>query len=215
MSNDDLTRTNLVVDNTKLSPTLQCPICLDLVMDPVECENCRKLFCKECINSWLKNSSECPNKHLFEKQSTLDDWIKPALDRIFIKCPFQNCNNSYAYTTWKNHVNRCASKSKGYKTLSTENTTPTGDEIFEFKEVQFFVKLINNQNLVFVLPLSTTVKELKEKLKEKSGFKVSEQRLSCNGKNMDDERMLEFYGVQQNTTIVQLARLKGGNEIYD
>ena len=60
------------------------------------------------------------------------------------------------------------------------------------------------------MPLSTTVQELKEKLKEKTGFSVNEQRLTCNGKNMSDDKMLEYYGVQKNTTIYQLARLLGG-----
>ena len=87
---DELTRTNLVVDNNKLSPTLQCSICLDLVMEPVECQKCSKLFCKECINNWLQNSTQCPNKHQFIKKSTLDDWIKPALNRIFINVLFKD-----------------------------------------------------------------------------------------------------------------------------
>ena len=204
---EELTRTNLVVSsNTKESPTLQCSICLDLVMEPVECENCSKLFCKECIEGWFKNSTNCPNKHIFLKKSKLDDWVKPALDRIFLKCPFQHCTGSYAHSQWKNHLKKCVSNKKGYKTINT----PTGDEIFEWKEVQFFVKDINNKNHTFILPLSTTVQELKEKLKQKTGFAVNAQRLSCNGKNMMDDKMLEYYGVQANTTIVQLARLLGG-----
>ena len=32
-----------------------------------------------------------------------------------------------------------------------------------------------------------------------------------NGKEMDNPKMLEFYGLQENQTITQLARLKGGN----
>ena len=204
---DELTRTNLVVDNNKLSPTLQCSICLDLVMEPIECNNCSKLFCKECINNWLKNSSECPNKHTFIRKSTLDDWIKPVLDRIFINCPYNGCNASYSHSVWSNHLKRCAFKSKGFKGAGD---TPIGDEIFEWKDVQFFVKDINNRNLTFLLPLSTTVRELKEKLKEKTGFTVEQQRLTCMGKNMADDKMLEYYGVQANTTIYQLARLKGG-----
>ena len=182
-------------------------------MDPVECDSCRKLFCKECIEGWLKNSDKCPNQHQFKKKSTLDDWIKPALNKIFINCPFKSCNNSYAYSTWSSHVKRCASKSKGCKPLSTDSLTPIGDEIFQWKDVQLFVKLVNGQTVTLTLPLNTTVREMKEKLEEKSGIKVNEQWLSCNGKNMDDDRMLEFYGVQNNTTIAQLMRLKGGNKI--
>ena len=60
-----------------------------------------------------------------------------------------------------------------------------------------------------MLSLNTTVRELKEKLKEKTGFIVEQQILSCNGKNMADDKMLEYYDVQANTTVYQLDRLKG------
>ena len=75
---------NLVANNNKLSPTLQCSICLDFIMEPIECQNCNKLFCKECINNWLKQWNECPNNHSLVKKSILDDWIKPILDKNYI-----------------------------------------------------------------------------------------------------------------------------------
>ena len=204
---EELTRTNLIANNDKLSPTLQCSICLDLVMEPVECNTCSKLFCKECIDNWLKQSNECPNKHVFVKKLILDAWIKPILDKIYINCPYKDCNSLYAYSTWANHLKRCACKTKGFRGTGD---TPTGEEMFEWKEIQIFVRDITDRSHAFTLPLSTTVKELKEKLKEKTGFNVEDQRLSCMGKNLDDERMLEFYGIQQNTTIYQMARLHGG-----
>ena len=207
---DELTKTNLIVNNNGISPSLQCSICLDLVMIPTECNTCGKLFCKECIENCLKYSRECPNKHPFSKKIKLDDWIQPALNKIYIKCPFKDCNNQYAYSTWSNHIKVCSNKNRGFKTMSMDTTTPGGDEVFEWKDVQFFVKCINNQTITFMLPLSTTVKELKEKLKDKTGFSVESQRLSVNGKQMADDKMLEYYNVQTNSTIFQLARLKGG-----
>ena len=89
---DELTKTNLIVNKNGISPSFQCNICLDLVMNPIECNSCSKLFCKECIESWLKSSKnhECPNKHTFSKKGKLDEWIQPALNRIFIKCPFKD-----------------------------------------------------------------------------------------------------------------------------
>ena len=178
-------------------------------MNPVECNGCSKLFCKDCIENWLKHSRECPNKHNFSKKEKLDDWIKPALNKIFIKCPFKDCNNQYAYSTWSNHIKVCPNKNRGFKLMRVDSTTPEGDDVFEWKDVQFFVKCINNQTITFTLPLCTTIKELKEKLKDKTGFAVESQRLSCNGKHMADEKMLEFYNIQANSTIFQLARLKG------
>ncbi len=83
-----LTRTNLVTNNDKLSPTLQCSICLYFIMEPIEFKNCSKLFYKECINNWLKQSNECPNKHSFVKKAILDDSIKPILDKNYINSFF-------------------------------------------------------------------------------------------------------------------------------
>ena len=82
---------------------------------------------------------------------------------------------------------------------------------FEWESIQFFVKDINGKSHIFVLPLSTTVKELKEKLEIKTGFKVEDQRLTCNGKTMENNKLLEYYGLQPNQTIMQITRLKGGN----
>ena len=82
---------------------------------------------------------------------------------------------------------------------------------FKWEVIQFFVKDIYNKTHTFRLPLSTTVKELKIYLQEKTGLKVESQRLSCNGKIMDDQKMLEFYRLQNGQIIFQLSRLLGGN----
>ena len=212
LNNNEISRGKLISNLTSVSPTLQCSICLDLVMDPVECKNCSKLFCKYCIDNWLKNNNECPNKHIFEKKEELDEWIKVALGKIFLKCPFKGCCSDFAYKYWKNHVKKCNCKLRGCIKLN-DNDAIEGDggELFSWKPIQFFVKDIHGNNHLFVLPLSTTVKELKEKLEEKTGFKVEAQYLSCNGKPMNDNKLLEFYGILPNQTILQLGRLKGGS----
>ena len=215
LNNNQIQRGKLVANKKTVSPTLQCAICMDLVMTPVECETCSKLFCKDCIDNWLKNSNECPNKHPFVKKEQLDDWIKIELGRIFIKCPYIGCGSDYAYKHWTKHVKKCRFKLKGVKKINNDNdedTTEGGEEPFVWEKVQFFVKDIYNRTHTFILPLSTTVRELKEKLEEKTGLKVEAQRLTCNGKNMDNTKMLEYYGLQSDQTIFQLGRLKGGNK---
>ena len=39
---------------------LQCPICLGLVKDPLQHEECGKLFCEECIEKYGKYK-RCPH----------------------------------------------------------------------------------------------------------------------------------------------------------
>ena len=109
------------------------------------------------------------------------------------------------------HVKKCKCKSKGVIKINDVETTYEDDEPFIWEKVQFFVNDIHGRTHTFMLPLSTTVRELKEKLEEKTGFKVEAQRLTCNGKEMDNPKMLEFYEIQKDQTINQLARLKGGN----
>lgn len=36
----------------ELKDSMICGICLEIPIDPMECENCRGLFCKECITKW-------------------------------------------------------------------------------------------------------------------------------------------------------------------
>ena len=211
LSHNEISRQKLISNLTTVSPTLQCSICLDLVMIPVECEICAKLFCQDCIESWLKNTNECPNKHEFKKKEVLDDWIKEALGKIYLKCPYEGCIADYAYKHWKDHVKKCTCKNRGIKKITDDKTTEGDDDKpFIWENIQFFVKDINNKTHSFFLPLSTTVQELKQQLEIKTGFKVEQQRLECNGKTMEDSKMLEFYRLQSDQTIHQLGRLKGG-----
>ena len=159
---NELTRTNLIVNPNETTPSLQCPICLDLVIEPFECEECGKIFCKECITSWLNNSpqKECPNKHKYKKNLILDDWISNTLKKIYIKCPYNNCYSQYAYNAWFTHVKVCRRRESGIR-----DETPTGEEVFVDKEIQFFVKDLQDHNYLFKLLSKYNSKRIKRKNK--------------------------------------------------
>ena len=42
------------------SETLKCVICLKVARDPLQHEECGKLFCKECLDKYGRNKP-CPN----------------------------------------------------------------------------------------------------------------------------------------------------------
>ena len=70
LNNYEINRGKLVANMKAVSPTLQCSICLDLVLIPVECQNCSKLFCKNCIDSWLINAKNAQiNIHLSKRKN--------------------------------------------------------------------------------------------------------------------------------------------------
>mmetsp|Transcript_11331 Transcript_11331/g.19091 ORF Transcript_11331/g.19091 Transcript_11331/m.19091 type:complete len:106 (+) Transcript_11331:214-531(+) len=60
--------TNLEISNLSKSSQIApeskdyfiCEICWMVVTQPMECEGCSTLFCKACIDSWLKAKVTCP-----------------------------------------------------------------------------------------------------------------------------------------------------------
>ena len=39
-----------------------CPLCLDVLIEPVMCMRCQNVYCKNCTNDWLKKDNKCPNR---------------------------------------------------------------------------------------------------------------------------------------------------------
>lgn len=59
----DLDRIQKGVMHQELRDSLTCGICLEILRDPMECDNCRKHFCKWCIEKWKKNCPfQCPGQ---------------------------------------------------------------------------------------------------------------------------------------------------------
>lgn len=79
--------TNLMFDS------FDCMICCEVAMDPRECENCGKIFCRNCIDDWMKKSPTvpCPNRC----KSKIGDFKSKALLRMYlnldIKCSNEKC----------------------------------------------------------------------------------------------------------------------------
>ena len=46
--------------NSSFMDSLSCKICLDVVDDPVQCQNNEHYFCRKCITKHLENSQTCP-----------------------------------------------------------------------------------------------------------------------------------------------------------
>ena len=39
-----------------------CIICLDVLIDPVMCMNCKGVYCYHCIKKWSEIDNKCPNR---------------------------------------------------------------------------------------------------------------------------------------------------------
>ena len=37
-----------------------CPLCNNILIDPMMCMKCQNAYCKKCIDDWNKNNEKCP-----------------------------------------------------------------------------------------------------------------------------------------------------------
>jgi len=79
-------------------------------MDPVECENCGKMFCKICINDWISKNpvTKCPNRCATTKFGALKS---KALLRTYlalkIKCSNPKCGEAVPLGNLAEHEAIC------------------------------------------------------------------------------------------------------------
>ena len=48
----DLDKIQNGIMHQELKDSLICGICLEILKNPMECDNCRNNFCKGCIDKW-------------------------------------------------------------------------------------------------------------------------------------------------------------------
>ena len=98
--------------------TIICKLCNKIIKDPMMCTSCQKIYCKNCLNDYVKS---CPNncenpkyeKHLF----TID-----MLSKLKYEC--QNCGKQIKSQDIKSHLDsNCAKISNLPKTLAEEFKT--------------------------------------------------------------------------------------------
>ena len=86
-----------------------CCICL-LIPYPetaLEEENCGNLFCKACINSWMKKSNSCPICKSVISTRVIKDKNKIVyrhLINLVIKCQVENCDWKGVYKDYLEHL---------------------------------------------------------------------------------------------------------------
>lgn len=61
---DVFTEDNLV--DLNYPDRLKCLICIDTILDPIECSDCEKIFCKDCMEEYIRKYEykcvACKNK---------------------------------------------------------------------------------------------------------------------------------------------------------
>ena len=69
------------------------------------------------------------------------------------------------------------------------------------KLIPIYIRMLTGESLQLDITTIETVKSLKEKINQKIGILVSEQRLIFEGKEIEDSHMLSDYNIKSNSNI--------------
>ena len=76
--------------------------------------------------------------------------------------------------------------------------------------IQVFLKNEKGKMTTYDVTPDETVRGFKEKVQCREGVQVSQQRLVHQSQDMEDGRLLSYYGVKNHSTIQLMLRLRGG-----
>ncbi|XP_014226372.1 ubiquitin-like [Trichogramma pretiosum] len=76
--------------------------------------------------------------------------------------------------------------------------------------MRVFVKIMAGKTITVDVESPETVKKLKENIEDEQGIPVHRQRIMFGGKQLENERTLQDYNIQDESTVQLLLRLGGG-----
>jgi len=85
-----------------------CPVCKDILVNPVEIKGCEHVFCDGCIRGALQINPTCPVDRKAVEESDLGQprrYFRNMLANLKLRCPF--CSDETTHGDFERHKTNC------------------------------------------------------------------------------------------------------------